>query len=1334
MRRWRAPLILGGVFVALGLALVATLPLVVRHLAIRQLEGATGREVRLADVDLNLFTRRLVLKDVSVRPAADTPALLEVGRVEMRFRYLPLVRGRVHLDDLTLYNLSVHIVRDAGGTLSAGDVVERWLARRGEPLGATLAHLRIERGRITFVDHAAEPDHRWVLQDLALEAHDIVTVADAGAGRASATFVVGGAPGTLTLAEIRVRPLEVRAALEIEGLDVAPFGAYAGGGLRPVAGRLSTRLTVDYDARGFVRASGTGTLRDLAVARSAETAAFLSAPTVEVSTRDVSFVGGRPAAGHVRLSAPRVTFFDATAPRARPLDLTGFSLVFEGARVSAPWPGSIALDAELPGGGRLQARGQAGLFAPAADVTVEVSGLDVALAQVWIPPDAALEPAAGRVSAALALRYAAGGPLQVSGRAHVVDFELARRGGRLPLVQDDRVDITVGEARLGGGGLSLGRLDVIGSPTVVDESRTPPQRFHLPRVSLTFSGGGFPGGGPTHVAALASLPRGGALEAKGTAELARAAASLTVTTTGADLTLARAYLPGNGPFDLGGGRLDARLQIEWSGGIEADGRFTLRDLVVLRRGRAEPFIEHRALEGTLSDLVVSDGRFSLARLSLTGAPTITDASVTPPQRFQTRRLALTVTDFTWPGSRAAGLEGQTEIADGGGATLSGTIHPATLAADVRVVFDAVDVGRARGYAPAHVPLLVEGGRVGAIVRLRHTREAGVRLDATGTARDLALRFADGSPWRVRDDRVSFTVDGLVVKDGAVTVAEAAVESTPRLAHGDASAAIVPRVRAEVKGLAWPGRDPAHLTLAAEFPEAGRVEARGTFVPATRRVDLTIRAQDAPIAPLALVLPIDAPLAGRLDARVTATARPSAGAFTVRGELTLRDVGLGPGDVAPVRVERVQVDGLDLSEGGLGIARLTLLRPSVLIERARDRTFPLRALLTPDDRGAPGARPFHVDELVVEDGDARFVDRTTTPFYSEEVSRLTATVHGLTNADDRRATLKIQGLVGVDAALDLRGEVAPFARPFFLEVEGELRDFAVPRTNPYLRRVLDWIARRGRLTTQVRYRIVGGELSAVNELLVQRLDVERAGDEDRAERLVGLPLGLAVALLKDARGDIRFTLPVSGKLGSPTFSFGDAVGQALKNVLVRLVTAPFRAIGSVFRRDDAVTAVAIDPVTFDPGSAALTAGASAHLQRVADFLRASPYVQLTLRPVVTEADVRALRVREVTVRIQGVQRQQHLDDFGEAARRVWERTARGAAPPKDPQVIVRRLAEVEPVPAEAARRLAERRHRVTWTYLFEVAGIQRDRLLDHAGTAPTGATGPGRVAFSLEPAS
>jgi hypothetical protein len=178
----------------------------------------------------------------------------------------------------------------------------------------------------------------------------------------------------------------------------------------------------------------------------------------------------------------------------------------------------------------------------------------------------------------------------------------------------------------------------------------------------------------------------------------------------------------------------------------------------------------------------------------------------------------------------------------------------------------------------------------------------------------------------------------------------------------------------------------------------------------------------------------------------------------------------------------------------------------------------------------------------------------------------------------------------------------------------------------------------------------------------------------------------------------------------------------------------RAIGSVFRRDGAVEDVAIDPVTFRPGSALLRPDAAAHLQRVADFLRARPFVRLTLQPVVTEADLAALRAREVVARIQRLRREEGLASFAEAARRLWAASRPGEPPPEDDRIAAA-LAEQEPPPtAEDARRLAEQRAAVTRTHLVETAGIQADRVLDAPGEAPVTATAEGRVEFDLRPAS
>jgi hypothetical protein len=1336
-------------------AVLIALPFAVRYLVIQRVEAMTGRRVVIRDVDANPFTGRVAFHDVRVESPQGAP-LAAAPRIEAQVRLGPLLGGGMHLAQLTLVEPAVFVSRTAEGRVSVEDVIERWTAREsGEPAQVVLERLSVERGRVTFADYAISPDRRWSVENIAIDARDIATTADAAAGRASVQFVVGDAPAALDIDDLHVRPLRFRAAVNVEGLNVAPFSAYAGpdAPMRVARGRVTGRATVQYDAGGFIQASADNAVRGLVLVRPGKASPFVEVPEATLSARRITFTD-RPAAGLLTVATGEVVVYDAGAARAAPLRVRDVRFRYADRVVSAAGPGDVTLTAKLPGDATLEARGTGAIAPFSAAVHVELRRADLALAQRWLPRDAALIPAAGEVGASLNVRYAAAPGLAVGGRAWIEGFAMARRDEPGPFIRDDRVEIDARDVRVDEAGLNLGHVALVASPTVSVRRGSDP--LEVPSLRLTAAGGGGRDNAPAQLTARLELPGGGVVTADGEARLDAASARFTATATGVDALLAAPYLPTDAPLRVSNGRVDARLSGSWSGTLAMDGDVTIRQLTLQRAGQDAPLVEHATLAISLRDARADASGMSLAQATITGAPVITDATASPPQRYEMRALQLVARDLTWPGRQAIALQGHAEEAGGGRAELRGTLHPSTLATDVRVEFDDVRLRRVDGYLGDDGPLAIDDGRAAGAVRLRYVRGGPVRLDGEAAVSDVAVVLT-GSGTRIRDERATFSFSDLVIDDGGVTVGRAAVDASPEVGRGGEEGEPF-GLHAEVRALAWPQGGPADVTLVGT-PGDGRVELTGTFTPSTRAVELVVHARAAALFPFTALIPIDASVAGVLDADGRVALHPRDHGLTASGDLVIRDVRVGPAETAPMRVAELRVEEFALDGATLAIERVTVTRPSVLVEREKDGSFPLRAMLTPDASGAasPAASPaaggvstggarhpesrearawrITVDDIRVVDGNVRFLDRTTTPFYSEEVTSLAVTLRDVSNAGNDRAGLMVQGIVGTDASLDLRGEVAPFATPFYLEVSGELRDFAVPRTNPYLDRFLDWIARRGQLTTRVQYRIVGNEVQATNELIVHRLDVARARDDAKAERAIGLPLGLVVALLKDARGDIRFTLPVSGELGSPTFSFGDAIRSALTNVLGRLITAPLRAIGSIVRRDGRVEAVGVDPVEFAPGSAALTPEASAQLQRVADFMRASPYVDLVLQGLASERDVQALRARAVVARIQREQREQRLDDFATAARRVWTASMPpGSEPPADPQGIVRVLTAREPAPSDEARALADRRRVVAHAHLVDAAGIPRDRVIDAPGAPQVGVDGAGRVEFELRPRS
>src|SRR5947207_14667432 len=107
------------------------------------------------------------------------------------------------------------------------------------------------------------------------------------------------------------------------------------------------------------------------------------------------------------------------------------------------------------------------------------------------------------------------------------------------------------------------------------------------------------------------------------------------------------------------------------------------------------------------------------------------------------------------------------------------------------------------------------------------------------------------------------------------------------------------------------------------------------------------------------------------------------------------------------------------------------------------------------------------------------------------------------------------------------------------------------------------------------------------------------------------------------------VPVTGPLNDPKFDFSEAIGAAVRNVVSKVVAAPFRAIGRLFKSDDnKIEKLAVEPVVFAAGSAAITPEMERHVLKVADFLKGAPGVTMRLASATTAKDVTAIKTEAV----------------------------------------------------------------------------------------------------------
>jgi hypothetical protein len=91
-------------------------------------------------------------------------------------------------------------------------------------------------------------------------------------------------------------------------------------------------------------------------------------------------------------------------------------------------------------------------------------------------------------------------------------------------------------------------------------------------------------------------------------------------------------------------------------------------------------------------------------------------------------------------------------------------------------------------------------------------------------------------------------------------------------------------------------------------------------------------------------------------------------------------------------------------------------------------------------------------------------------------------------------------------------------------------------------------------------ISNGQLKSTNVMSIKKIEVSK---KIKGLGLYEMPLRLAIAILRDRKGNIELDIPVEGDLKDPTYKIGKVIWQIVKNLVVKAATAPFDLLAKAF---------------------------------------------------------------------------------------------------------------------------------------------------------------------------
>ncbi|MBI5217044.1 MAG: DUF748 domain-containing protein [Ignavibacteriae bacterium] len=430
-------------------------------------------------------------------------------------------------------------------------------------------------------------------------------------------------------------------------------------------------------------------------------------------------------------------------------------------------------------------------------------------------------------------------------------------------------------------------------------------------------------------------------------------------------------------------------------------------------------------------------------------------------------------------------------------------------------------------------------------------------------------------------------------------------------------------------------EPSKLTIATGINKAGTIRVKGTMIPLPISSDFELNFSNVGLQPFQLFVDKFAHLTIEsgslsLDGNFTYKEKGSDADKTFRGSVAVDSFRATDQKLQEdfLRWSRLELNSIDFQSNtnSFTIDEIILTRPYLraIIDSSRKTNFHYIMAMGSDSAMHDTSKPKNqmktkIGGITIADGSMNFTDLSLTPNFATGIHELNGTITELSSEQLTHATVDIKGKVDQYAPVNIKGEINPLSEDVYTDIIMQFQNIELTTFTPYSGKFAGYKIDKGKLSLDLRYKLNKNYLQGENRVVVDQLTL---GEEVEGPDVTGMPVKLAIALLKDRHGVIDLDLPVEGNLNDPEFSIFPIIIKVLVNTVTKAVMAPFAFIGSLFGGGEDLSYV-----QFQPGSDSLEAEQVSKLSTVAKALSERPELRLDIRGLYSDSlDKKAMVIR------------------------------------------------------------------------------------------------------------
>ena len=248
-------------------------------------------------------------------------------------------------------------------------------------------------------------------------------------------------------------------------------------------------------------------------------------------------------------------------------------------------------------------------------------------------------------------------------------------------------------------------------------------------------------------------------------------------------------------------------------------------------------------------------------------------------------------------------------------------------------------------------------------------------------------------------------------------------------------------------------------------------------------------------------------------------------------------------------------------------------------------------------------------------DILFADFSSNRKSYQKVSELAISLDQVNNLGEVFNS-KVSATVNESGSLTFSGPSSLQKNKLDTAIKGSISNLNLGGFSKYSERFIGYRIDQGRLNTDLEFNIKNSELDSVINLNFNKFELgylEQHEQHPLNEEL-GVPLPLALNLLRDSDNNIDIELPITGNVDDPDFSINDIVTtisvKAIKSAIIYQYS-PFGLLTLASGAIDLATGLSFDPIVFAHTSYALNNQHTEQLESIAKLMSEKPQLSFVI---------------------------------------------------------------------------------------------------------------------------